>query len=133
MKKIIFTVLICSAFFSSCNLISNLDTKRRVAYGVDFKGTTVADGSTTMISYTGENGNTQFHDQKAIFQNWQGGGSFSKGDRVSLGINTFKKKGTITLTIICKDCKNADLVDGKIKKVVDLTKIGVGNLDLNLE
>jgi len=133
MKKIIFIVLVSSLFFSSCNLIGKLDTKRRVAYNVDFKGTTVADGSTTMISYTGENGNTQFHDQKAVFISWQGGGDFSKGDRVSLGINTFKKKGTITLTIICKDCKNTDLVDSKIKNIIDLTKIGVGNLDLNLE
>jgi len=133
MKNIIFATLICSVFFSSCNLGGNLDTKRRVAYNVNFNGTTQADGSTTMISYTDENGNTQFHDQNAMLLQWQNGGDFSKGDRVSLGINTFKKRGTITLTITCKDCKNANLVNGSIKKVVDLTKIGVGNLDLNLE
>jgi len=133
MKKIIFTALICFVFFSSCNLIGNLDTKRRVAYNVDFNGTTLTDDSTTMISYTDEIGNTQFYDQKAVFRNWQRGGNFSKGDRVSLGINTKKNKGTITLTIICKDCKNADLVNGRVKKIVDLTKIRVGNLDLNLE
>ncbi len=133
MKKIIFIVLVSSVFFSSCDLINKLDTKRQVTYNVDFKGTLMGEDLTTMISYTGEDGNTQFHDQKSIFISWQEGGYFSKGDRVSLGINTFKKEGTIILTIICRDCKNTDLVDGKIKKIIDLTKIGVGNLDLNLE
>lgn len=135
MKKIILTIGIFSLLFSGCNELDELlkDDERRVAYIVNFNDTEQNLEYLTTITFTGEDGYNQFEEHQSAFSRWDDGGDFSKGDRVSLAINTSLNRGTITLTIICKDCENEDLIDDEIKKTIDLTRIKVGELSLNLE
>ncbi|AMC11648.1 hypothetical protein Lupro_10385 [Lutibacter profundi] len=132
MKKIIFILGILLLIFNSCN-VSN-DDERNVSYNVEFKDTPQNFDYSTTIIYTGEDGFSKSDELQSAFSLWsQGGGSFSKGDRVSISANTALTRGTITLTIICKDCKNENLIDDRIKKIINLETIKVGELSLNLE
>jgi len=136
MKKIIFTIGIFSLLFSGCNKLDELlkNDERRVVYNVDFKDTPQTFEYSTMITYIDESGDTKFDDHQSVLLHWaEIGGDFSKGDRVSLAINTSLTRGTITLTIICKDCENEDLINDRVTKIIDLTSIKVGELSLNLE
>ncbi|PHS53059.1 MAG: hypothetical protein COB01_05790 [Lutibacter sp.] len=135
MKKNIFIISIFSILFSGCDKLDELlkDDERTVGYNVIFKETAQNFEYLTTITFTGEDGYNQFDEHQSAFSRWSEGGDFSKGERVSLAISTSLDRGTITLTIICKDCKNEDLIDGKIIKTIDLTRIKVGELSLNLE
>ena len=131
----LFTLMIFFSF-SGCDKLDELskNDKRRVVYNVDFKDVQQNFEYATTITYIDESGDTKFDDHQSAFLKWEElGGDFSKGDRVSLAINTSLDRGTIILTITCKDCNNNNLVDGKLKKTVDLTRIKVGELSLNLE
>ncbi|MFK5958932.1 MAG: hypothetical protein QM495_08710 [Lutibacter sp.] len=132
MRKITFAATILLIILNSCNNLN--DDERNVVYNVKFEDTPQNFDYLTTITYTGEDGFNKFDNHQSAFSLWsQGSGNFSKGDRVSLAINTSLNRGTITLTIICKDCKNENLIDDKINMVVDLTRIKVGELSLNLK
>ena len=135
MKKIIFTIGVSSLLFSGCDKIDDLldNDERKIGYNVLFEDTPQNFDYLTTITYTGEDGFNQFDDHQSAFSLWSEGGNFSKGDRVSLSINTSLDRGTITLIIICNDCKNDNLIDAKVKKIIDLSTIKVGELSLNLE
>jgi PBP1b-binding outer membrane lipoprotein LpoB len=136
MKKNILKIVILFLLLGGCAELDELSKidERRVVYNVDFKGVQQNFEYATTITYIDESGDTKFKDHQSAFLQWEElGGDFSKGDRVSLAINTSLDRGTITLTIICKDCNNKNLVDGKLKKTVDLTRIKVGELSFNVE
>lgn len=135
MKKFIFTIGVFSLLFSSCSKLDTLleDKERKISYNVLFEDTPQNFEYLTTITYTGEDGYNLFEDHQSAFSLWSKGGNFSKGDRISLSINTSINRGTITLSITCKECKNDNLINNEIKKIINLSTIKVGELSLNLE
>jgi len=134
MKKNIFALAILVFFSFGCKIEDELN-KRSITYRVTNLAYGDSDtGPTTMITYRDNKGDNLFKDLRPG-NFWTATNShFSKGDRVSLAINSPSETGTITIRIRCSECEDLGGYGGKeLVKTIDLSLIKVGEILANLD
>lgn len=136
MKKHIFILTAIVLLFCGCDVLEDeINNKRSINYFVSNSADGNSDtGPTTQITYLDAAGNTLFKDLRpgnfwsAVSSN------FSKGDRVSLAINSPSTSGTITIRIKCDECEDLGGSGGReLVKTIDLSVIRVGEISANLD
>ncbi|PHS53058.1 MAG: hypothetical protein COB01_05785 [Lutibacter sp.] len=137
----LFTLMIFFSF-SGCDELEEILNTRTVIYSleysnVDMSGMYNSPSNNTMIDYLDADGNLIPVDLVAPRKTWTQAVFLSKGDRAEVRFNAAINinSGTATLRINCDDCENDDLIygNGTVKRVYNLSIMGVGELSFNVE
>lgn len=135
-------IVICTQLFSGCDELDELLSTRTIIYSleysnVDMSGMDDSPSDITMIDYMDAEGYLVPIELVAPRKTWTQAVFLSKGDRAEVHFNApfAIKSGTATLKINCDDCENDDLIygNGTIKRVYNLSTMGVGELSFNVE
>lgn len=134
--------LIFFYLFIGCDELEELLEIRTVIYSleytnVDMSGMSNSPSNNTMIDYMDAEGYLVPVDLVAPRKTWTQAVFLSKGERAEVHFNAALNinSGTATLRINCDNCKNDDLIygNGTIKRVYNLSLMGVGELSFNVE
>lgn len=135
MKKHISIIVITAFLFCGCDILDDEIEKRSITYTVTNLAVGNSNvGAKTIITYLDNEGTTLFEDITPGRFWTITNSKFSKGDRVSLAVNSPNTSGTITIRIRCSECEDLGGNGGKeLVKTVNLSVFKNGVISANLD